>query len=147
MQFFMLTAFTCICLVPIDQYLSICARIQWRQWSNIKTAHRLTILSIIDWLLHGILYLIHFDLVPFPGMGETSCANKQITKMAPNQLFYNFIFTSPYAAFTIWKHFLANTQDPVILAQAEFASVMTTLFCLLSFARPFYVYISSSERF
>ncbi|CAF4306224.1 unnamed protein product [Rotaria socialis] len=74
MQFFMLTSLTRICLLPIDQYLPTCARIQWRQWSNIKTAHHLTILFIIGWLLHGILYLIYFDLAPSPGMDETSCA-------------------------------------------------------------------------
>ncbi|CAF4788420.1 unnamed protein product, partial [Rotaria socialis] len=62
----------------IDQYLPTCARIQWRQWSNIKTAHHLTILFIIGWLLHGILYLIYFDLAPSPGMDETSCASNSV---------------------------------------------------------------------
>ncbi|CAF3338032.1 unnamed protein product [Rotaria socialis] len=78
MQFFMLTSLTRICLLPIDQYLPTCARIQWRQWSNIKTAHHLTILFIIGWLLHGILYLIYFDLAPSPGMDETSCASNSV---------------------------------------------------------------------
>ncbi|CAF1073737.1 unnamed protein product [Rotaria sp. Silwood1] len=78
LQVFVLTSFTCTCLAAIDQYMSTSVRLQWRQWSNIKTAHELTIIFIIIWLLHGILYLIYFDLVPSSTTGGITCNSANI---------------------------------------------------------------------
>ncbi|CAF1489317.1 unnamed protein product [Adineta ricciae] len=56
----LINAVTLLCLAVIDQYLATCARQQWQQWSNIKVAHRLTILVSVIWFCHGILYVIYF---------------------------------------------------------------------------------------
>ncbi|CAF1101551.1 unnamed protein product [Rotaria sordida] len=200
LQFCVLTSFTCTSLAAIDQYISTSVRRQLRQWSNIKTAHRLTIIFIIIWLLHGILYLIYFDLIQSPTTGSVvcdtnniifrqyhmyghiiilqcvlpltvtsvfgllarhnvkklahqtipivqRCLDKQLTIMVLNQLFYNFIFTLPYTILTILTLFLTNVKDPAIIRMLDFANVMTILLYCLSFACPFYIYISASERF
>ena len=78
LQFCLLTSFTCICLATIDQYMATCAHVQWRQLSNIKTAYRLTALFIIIWLLHGILYIIYFDLIRSSLTGKISCTSGNI---------------------------------------------------------------------
>ena len=74
-----LTSFTCTCLAALDQYMSTNARPLWRQWSNIKIAHRITITFIIVWLLHGISYLIFFDLLVSPSTGKTTCTSTSTT--------------------------------------------------------------------
>jgi hypothetical protein len=78
LQFCLLTSFTCICLATIDQCMATCAHVRWRQWSNIKIAHRLTTLFIIIWLLHGILYIIYFDLIRSSITGKISCTSGNI---------------------------------------------------------------------
>jgi len=73
LQFCVLTSFTCTCLAIIDQYMATNARLRWRQWSNIKIARRLTIIVIITWLLHGILYIIYFNLIRSQATAEITC--------------------------------------------------------------------------
>ncbi|CAF0990115.1 unnamed protein product [Adineta ricciae] len=54
---------TCMCLATIDQFLATCYSRQWQQWSNIQVAHRLTFLSVIIWLVHGIPYWFYYSQV------------------------------------------------------------------------------------
>ncbi|CAF2625178.1 unnamed protein product [Rotaria sp. Silwood2] len=79
LQFCVLTSYTCTCLAAIDQFMSTSARLRWRQWSNIRTAHCLTLIFIIIWLFHGILYLIYFDLVQWPIPGRIACNSDNVT--------------------------------------------------------------------
>jgi hypothetical protein len=66
-------SFTCMCLATIDQFLATYHKPRWQQWSNIKVAHRIIIVFIIFWLLHGILYLIYVDHIPSPITGKLTC--------------------------------------------------------------------------
>lgn len=51
----------CLCLVTVDQFLATSTRPRWQQWSNIKTAHRLSFACIVFWLLYGIPYAIYYS--------------------------------------------------------------------------------------
>ncbi|UJR08180.1 hypothetical protein I4U23_012453 [Adineta vaga] len=84
---------TCMCLAIIDQFLATCYTRQWQQWSNIKVAHRLTILSVIIWLLHGIPYWIFYDQIQSITLGHSIC------------IVNNFIFQIYYIAvhLVIWN--------------------------------------------
>ena len=73
LQLCVLTSFTCVCLAAIDQYMATNARPEWRTWSNIKTARRITAAFILLWLLHGTFYLIYFNLLVSPTTGRVSC--------------------------------------------------------------------------
>jgi hypothetical protein len=75
LQFFILTSFTCTCLVAIDQYLTTSARFQWHQWNHIKIAHRLISIFILIWLLHGIPYLIYFNLISSSITNQITCTS------------------------------------------------------------------------
>lgn len=78
LQLGVLTSFTCTCFTAIDQYMSTNARLQWRYWSNIKTARRLTAICILVWLVHGIFYLIYFNLVQSPTTGAVVCMSTNV---------------------------------------------------------------------
>ncbi|CAF1362437.1 unnamed protein product [Adineta steineri] len=66
-------SFTCFCLAIIDQYLATCAHPRWQQLCNIKLAHRLIIICILFWMLHGILPLIFYNHIQSPITNKTSC--------------------------------------------------------------------------
>ncbi|CAF3491420.1 unnamed protein product [Rotaria socialis] len=78
LQFGVLTSFTCTCLAAIDQYMCTNARLEWRQWSTTNVAHRLILIMTIAWLLHGVPYLIYFNLVQAPITGGISCASDNL---------------------------------------------------------------------
>jgi hypothetical protein len=69
---------TCLCLAIIDQYFATCSHPHWQQWCNIKLAHRLTIIFVIIWTVHGIPYFVFFDHIILPETNETIC---QITNV------------------------------------------------------------------
>ncbi|UJR19947.1 hypothetical protein I4U23_023079 [Adineta vaga] len=56
-----LSAIICLCLAVIDQYFATCSRPYWQKWSNIKVAHRVTIIITIICMLHAISFLIFFN--------------------------------------------------------------------------------------
>ena len=64
---------TCLCLAMIDQYFATCSRPHWQQWCNIKLAHRLILIVIIFWMLHGIPYVIFHDHVVSSTTRRTIC--------------------------------------------------------------------------
>lgn len=51
---------TCLCLVTIDQFLATSTRPQWQRLSNIKIAYRLSLLTIIFWLLYAIPLALYY---------------------------------------------------------------------------------------
>jgi hypothetical protein len=67
-----LMSYICLCLATIDQYLATCTRPRWQQWSNIKIAHRLTIIFIIISCIFVIPYPIYFDQIILAS-GKISC--------------------------------------------------------------------------
>jgi hypothetical protein len=72
-----------MCLATVDQFLATCFNPRWQQWSNIKVAHRMTIVFIIFWLLHGILFFIYFDHVVSPITGKLAC-------MSSNEIYQQY---------------------------------------------------------
>jgi uncharacterized membrane-anchored protein YitT (DUF2179 family) len=62
-----------ISLAMIDQYLATCARPRWRQWSNIKLAHRLSAIISLFWILFNIPLLIFYIHVKSSTTGKLTC--------------------------------------------------------------------------
>jgi hypothetical protein len=71
----LLTSMTCFCLATIDQYFATCSRPRWRQFCNIKLAHRIIIISVIIWMLHGIPYLVFYNHFVSPTTNKITCMN------------------------------------------------------------------------
>jgi hypothetical protein len=66
---------TCLCLATIDQYFATCSRPRWQQLSSIKVAHRLVIITILLWLLHGVLYVVYNQHVQSPSTNIVTCTS------------------------------------------------------------------------
>jgi hypothetical protein len=64
---------TCICLATIDQYLATCTRRRWQQWSNIKIAHCMIIITILMALIVQIPCIIFYDHVKSSLTDTISC--------------------------------------------------------------------------
>ncbi len=63
----------CLCLATIDQFLATSTRPQWQRWSNTKMAHRLTVCTVIFWLIYGTHYAVYYNLVVSSTTGTSSC--------------------------------------------------------------------------
>ena len=83
-QFFGLLSFSCYCLATIDQYFATCSRQRWQQWCSTKVALRLTLFFAFIWLLHGIPFLLFYELVPISNTQRSICG---IT----NTIFINYV--------------------------------------------------------
>jgi hypothetical protein len=59
-----LITLTCSCLATIDQYFATSQNANLRRLSNIKWAHRIVIIVMIIWFLHGIPYLLFYNISP-----------------------------------------------------------------------------------
>ncbi|CAF1124285.1 unnamed protein product [Rotaria sp. Silwood1] len=58
----------CTCLATIDQFLVTSQHDRFRQLSNIKNAHRVSLFTIIIWWLHDTLWLYYQDMSPVTGV-------------------------------------------------------------------------------
>jgi hypothetical protein len=74
-QIFTYVSVTCVCLATIDQFFATCDRVRWQQWSNIKLAQRLIVVSVIFWIIYDIPYLIFYNHVVSATTGVISCVN------------------------------------------------------------------------
>jgi len=83
LQLSTLMSATCMCLATIDQFFATCFNPRWQRWSNIKVAHRMTIICAIICLLHGILYWIFYDHIDSPITGRHTC-------MSTNEIFQQY---------------------------------------------------------
>jgi hypothetical protein len=66
-----LITLTCSCLATIDQYFATSQSANLRRFSNIKWAHRIVIIVIIIWCLHGIPIFFFYNITPI----TTTCVN------------------------------------------------------------------------
>jgi hypothetical protein len=66
-----LITLTCSCLATIDQYFATSQSANLRRFSNIKWAHRIVIILIIIWCLHGIPIFFFYNITPI----TTTCVN------------------------------------------------------------------------
>jgi hypothetical protein len=57
-----LMSFSAICFAAIDQYLTTHYKPVFRQLSSLKLAHRLVFIADIIWTIHGIPFLIFFEI-------------------------------------------------------------------------------------
>jgi len=71
-QFFSGTSISCMCAAAINQYLCTCSNPRWQQWSKIKINYGAAIGIIIFCFLHGIPYLIFYNL-SISTTGQVSC--------------------------------------------------------------------------
>ena len=76
-----LITFTCSCLATIDQFFVTSRSASLRLCSNLKWAHRMVLIAIIVWCLHGIPFLIFYDIIPT----SKSCGstNRTLTTYVP----------------------------------------------------------------
>jgi len=88
-----LISITCLCLATIDQYLATCSHPRCQQWSNIKIARRLSAITVLFWLLHGILCLVYFNLIPLVTTGTIICGITNAIYLRYFTYGYTAIFT------------------------------------------------------
>jgi hypothetical protein len=62
---------TCSCLATIDQFLVTSQNVNLRRFSNIKWAHRITLIVVIIWCLHAIPNLFFLNIIPI----SDTCVN------------------------------------------------------------------------
>ncbi|UJR19671.1 hypothetical protein I4U23_022806 [Adineta vaga] len=74
-QIFSNVSLICLSLATLDQYFSTSSRPRWQQWSNIKVAHRLTIIVILLALVFNIPYAIYYTHMVLPTTGQITCTN------------------------------------------------------------------------
>ncbi|CAF1376500.1 unnamed protein product [Adineta steineri] len=90
-QFTTSLSLACICLASIDQYFATCTRLQWQQWSNIKTTRRILIIITFILMIIQIPCLIYYKHIqPIP-TEKTICG---ITNMSFVQfnMYFNYLF-------------------------------------------------------
>jgi hypothetical protein len=73
-QLFILTSLTCICLATIDQFRATNSLRHVHQEHNIKLARNLVMIFIFIWLLHGIPYLVYYNLIISPKTRLATCS-------------------------------------------------------------------------
>jgi hypothetical protein len=65
---------SCSCLATIDQYFATSQNANLRRFNNIKWAHRIVFIVSIIWFLHGIPYLLFYNISPI----TRTCVNINI---------------------------------------------------------------------
>ena len=96
-----LTSYACMCFATIDQYLATSSRPRWQQWSNIKLARRLSVLSFIISVLHGIPCLIYYNQSVVPTTGILTCSITQNIYLTYNEYGYVVVLSGILPIF-IW---------------------------------------------
>lgn len=91
LQFCTLMSCTCMCLATIDQYLATCYTRFWQQLSNIRLARALTLIYFVVWAIHGIPFLVYFEVVDSPTTNSTFC--NIISSAFLMYFHYSFIIT------------------------------------------------------
>ena len=66
-------SFACICFATIDQFLATCSHPRWHQWNRIKVARHMIAGAVVLCLLHGIPFLLYYDLNLSTTSGNFSC--------------------------------------------------------------------------
>ena len=61
---FCLISLSCACLSTIDQFFVTSQNANLRRLSNIKLTHRISIIVMIIWFLHGIPFLLFYNISP-----------------------------------------------------------------------------------
>ncbi|CAF1423290.1 unnamed protein product [Rotaria sordida] len=147
LQICSLTSFTCICLATIDQFMATCFNPRWQQWNNIKLARSLCIITASFWILHGIPYLVFYNIIEMPKTGQLTCT---ITNAIFQQYFIYFYvlilgLVLPISITVIFG--LLAYRNIQQMAYRTIPLVRRELDKQLTVMSPFYIYICVSERF
>ncbi|CAF1304223.1 unnamed protein product [Rotaria sordida] len=73
--------------------------------------------------------------------------DKQLTTMVLVQVVHNFFITIPYTIVTAIINSPILPNDPIIVAELQFANIITIYLYYLNYVSPFYIYLGASERF
>ena len=87
-----LISFTCCCLSTIDQYFATCTRVRWQRWCTLRIASRLCFTFSLIWLMHGIPFLLFYQLKGDPATGKMSCTVSNKIFAVYTNYFYPIIF-------------------------------------------------------
>jgi hypothetical protein len=129
-----LTSLTCMCLATIDQFFATCSNLRWRQWSSSKLTYRLTAITVLFWIIHGVPYALFYGHVQSPIMGQVTC----IIINAGFQYYYTYGYSLMLmyflpTVFTIFVAFMAHRNVQTIphrtvpLVRRELDKQLTTM--------------------
>ena len=93
-QVSVLLSFTCMCMAIIDQFLATCAHPRWHRWNSIKLARYILIGSVFLWILHGIPFLMYYNITLSPITGNPSCGITNAIFMKYTNVYYIPFLTS-----------------------------------------------------
>jgi len=127
-------SFTCMCLATINQFLATYSNPRWQRWSNIKIAHRLTIIFIILWLLHGIPFLIYYNRIKIFSTDQYTCViTNQIFQVYTTVIqtigFYGFVLVIINTLFGLlaYRNVRNLTYRTISLVRRELDKQLTTI--------------------
>ena len=116
-----------VCLSAIDQFFITSTSIRLRQWSNMKTAWRLSIGVTIFWWMHGALWFYFQDLSPITGL--CYYVNPKFSIYAILFIFgvLCLFHTSIMITFTILTY--RQVQKSIAITRRRFDRQMITMVC------------------
>jgi hypothetical protein len=142
-----LITLTCSCLATIDQFFATSRNANLRRLSNIKWAHRIVIIVIIIWCLHGIPVILFYNISPITRTCVEINANYAI--YIPIYLL-GLIFAIPTSIMVIFGYLtyrnihltriLVEQQADRQLAKMTLIQVILDVICFL----PYSIYIAYS---
>lgn len=88
-------SFACICFATIDQFLATCSNPRWHQWNSLIIARRIIAGAVVLCLLHGIPFLLYYDLNLSAASGTFICGfTNVIFQTYFNVFHYSVLITS-----------------------------------------------------
>ena len=84
----------CMCLGTMDQYFATCHRPYWQQWSDLKYARYLSLISIIFSVSTAIPCLIYYVHYLSPMTGKVQCTTTDLFFDRLNIYFYRLMLSN-----------------------------------------------------
>ncbi|CAF2374495.1 unnamed protein product [Rotaria sp. Silwood2] len=138
-------------LATFDQFLVTSRNARFRQFSNIKNAHRITIVIIIIWHAHSIPFLIYNQIRNMRRLaksGQLAGADRQLIKMVCLQLILVVLAAIPYGIYNTYILSTSNKSKNAEQTDRDLLFLTTTsLLGLFNFGGSFYVFLAASSRF
>ncbi|CAF1090879.1 unnamed protein product [Adineta steineri] len=112
-----LITLTCSCLATIDQFLVTSQSVNLRRRSNIKWAHRIVLIIIIIWCLHGIPIVLFRNISPI----SKTCTFTNVVYATYIPIYYIVILSgTPVLIMTLFGCLTyRNIRETRILAQQQ----------------------------
>jgi hypothetical protein len=116
------------CLATIDQFFVTAASARLRNWSNIRWAHRITIVSTIFWFLYNIPWLMFANISPVNDM--CLYTNKIFAAFASLYLVIVLSFMTSIILVTFGWLAYRNLQRTTVLAEQGAQRQLTKMICV-----------------